>query len=184
VSFEGDMGKVLESVMCSEVLVDEDRFRKMIDEEIEEKRVPAYDAYTAETEAQRKKRVEKAKKEEKMALEMAAEMGVDKQLFSNGSSNKKKGSKGDGTDGLMALIQARQKQRSNDFFADLEAKYAPAPKKGKRGRAAMDEPPEEAFERTAQRAKKRAKGSKIVKGEEENEATAGATPKKKRAKRS
>jgi DnaJ family protein C protein 9 len=199
VSFEGDMEKVMESVMCCEVLEDEDRFRTLIDSEIDEKRVPGYDAYTAETPAQRKRRIDTAKKEEKMAMAMAAELGVENELFGNGDSAKKsggkKGKKSDGTEGLMALIQSRQKQRSNDFFADLEAKYAP--KKGKRARAAEEEPPEEAFERTAQRAKKRAKGTRGAKGlkaqaqaekddaeEEEEEPTVGASPRKKRVRRS
>lgn len=109
VSFEGDMEKVMESVMCCEVLTDEDRFRTLIDEEIEEKRVPAYDAYTSETTKQRKKRIEKAKKEEKLAMAMAAEMGVEKELFENGDKKGRKKSKGDSTDGLQALIQSRQK---------------------------------------------------------------------------
>jgi DnaJ homolog subfamily C member 9 len=171
------MDAVYEEVMLSNPIDDDDRFRAIIDEEIDAKRVEAYDSYVKETKASKRRRKESAKKEALEAEEAAKELGVAEQLFGNGESKKKGKAKNGESDttALAALIQQRQKQRGADFLADLEAKYAP--KKGtKRGkRPAEDEPPEEAFQRTADRAKK----SKIG-GAEENI----ASPRKsKRAKR-
>jgi DnaJ family protein C protein 9 len=161
VNNEGDMDGIFEEVMLSNPLEDEERFRKMIDEEIDEKRVEAYEAYIKESKTKRKKRVAEAKKEAKEAMQMAEELGVKDKLFgsSNASANKgKKGKKGEeDTSGLAALIQQRQKARAGNFLADLEAKYAPK-KKGKR--VAEDEPPEDAFVKTAQRVKKSSKSDK------------------------
>jgi DnaJ family protein C protein 9 len=147
------MDGIFEEVMLSNPLEDEDRFRAMIDEEIDEKRVEAYEAYIKESKTKRKKRVAEAKKEAKEAMQMAEELGVKDKLFGNGKGGAKKGKKGGGEDtsGLAALIQQRQKERSGNFLADLEAKYAPK-KKGKR--VMEDEPPEEAFEKTAKRSKR------------------------------
>lgn len=156
VNNEGDMDGIFEEVMLSNPLEDEDRFRKMIDEEIDEKRVEAYEAYVKETKTKRKKRVAEAKKEAKEAMQMAEELGVKDKLFGNGKGGAKKGKKGEvDTSGLAALIQQRQKERSGNFLADLEAKYAQPKKKGKR--VMEDEPPEEAFEATAKRSKKNQK---------------------------
>jgi DnaJ family protein C protein 9 len=152
VTFEGDMDGLFSEVMLSDPLEDEERFRAIIDEEIEEKRVEAYKAYTKESKATKKKRVQTAKKEAKEAEEMAKEMGIADKLFGNGKSRTKKDK--DDTSGLAALIQQRQQSRQTDFFADLEAKYAP---KGKNKRTADDEPPEEAFQRTASRRKSKEK---------------------------
>jgi DnaJ family protein C protein 9 len=158
VNGEGDMEAVFEQVMLSNPLDDEERFRKIIDDEIDEKRVEAYDKYVKETKASRKRRATNAKKEAAEALEMARELGVEKKLFGNGTSKKRKANDAeeepDYSD-LAALIQQRQKSRAGNFLADLEAKYA-SPKKGgkKSKRAAVEEPPEEAFQKTAERAKR------------------------------
>ena len=157
---EGDMEKIYEEVMLSDPLEDEDRFRKWIDDEIEAGRVEAYDAYSKEGKKGRQRRMKAAKKEREEAEEYAKELGVHDKLFGNGETNgdspKKKPKKGEeDIGGLAALIQQRNKERSKDFFADLEAKYAPKKsKKRKSGADEVDEPPEEAFDRTAKRAKK------------------------------
>lgn len=65
-----------------------------------------------------------------------------------------KKSKGDDESALKALIQQRQKGREESFLANLEAKYAPKAKKGRKRAQMEDEPPEEAFQKTAERAKK------------------------------
>ena len=44
------------------------------------------------------------------------------------------------------------KDRAQNFFDDLEAKYGGGSKKGKR--KAMEEPPEEAFQKNAKKGKK------------------------------
>lgn len=160
VEYEGDMDRIFEEVMLSEPLEDEERFRVIIDEQIEEKVVEAFDKYVKETKGSKKRRRDNAKKEAKEAEEAARELGVHEELFGNattgGAENKEKAKKGgkkkkeDDTSGLAALIRQRQATREGDFFANLEAKYAP--KKGKR--RAEEEPPEEAFQKTAERAKK------------------------------
>ncbi|KAL6249536.1 hypothetical protein RBB50_003389 [Rhinocladiella similis] len=152
---EGDMDAVFEGVMCSEVLVDEDRFRKIIDEAISKGEVQAYDTYTKEGKQSRERRKASAKKEEQEAREYAREMGLEDKLFGtkDGAKTKKKSKKGaDDTDALQALIQQRQQSRAQNFFDDLEAKYGGGSKKGKR--KGMDEPPEEAFQKNAKKGKK------------------------------
>ncbi|KIW12173.1 hypothetical protein PV08_09448 [Exophiala spinifera] len=165
---EGDMDLVFESVMCSEVLEDEDRFRKMIDDAISKGEVRAYDAYTKEGKQSRERRKASAKREEQEAREYARELGLGDDFFGtkDGSSTKKKKKKkkeeeedkkksknnkdaGD-TDALQALILQRQQSRAQNFFDDLEAKYGGGPKKGGK-RKAIDEPPEEAFQKNAKK---------------------------------
>jgi DnaJ family protein C protein 9 len=59
---------------------------------------------------------------------------------------------------LAALIGQRQQGRSDNFLADLEAKYAPKGKSKAGAKRGTEEPPEEAFARTeAGRKSKRAK---------------------------
>jgi DnaJ family protein C protein 9 len=168
VNGEGEMDYIFSHVMLSNPLEDEERFRAIIDAEIAEKRVEAYPAYVNETKTQKKRRVKEANKEAEEAAEMARELGVEDELF--GSDRKKSkgapagkkkqntaaGAENEDLGGLAALIQQRQKQRAGNFLADLEAKYAP--KSGKR-KAEDDEPPEEAFQKTADR-HKRNSGSK------------------------
>lgn len=163
---EGDLDAVFEHVMCSEVLVDEERFRKIIDDAIATAEVQAYAKYTKEGKKTREKRRARAKDEEQEAMELADELGVRDKLFGNGAkedaakkSRKKKtkgaDASGDGdTGGLMALIQQRQKSRAQNFFDDLEVKYGGgAAKKGGK-RKGEDEPPEEAFQKNAKKSRK------------------------------
>jgi DnaJ family protein C protein 9 len=56
------------------------------------------------------------------------------------------------------MIQQRNKGRSENFLDNLAEKYGAAPKKkGKKRAQSPDEPPEEAFERTAKRKTKKSK---------------------------
>jgi DnaJ family protein C protein 9 len=178
INSEGDMDAVYEEVMLSNPMDDDERFRAIIDAEIDAKRVEAYDTYVKESKASKRRRKENAKTEALEAEEAAKELGVHEQLFGNRESKKKAKakSKEPDTSGLAALIQQRQKQRQGDFFADLEAKYAPK-KSSKNGkRRAEEEPPEEAFQRTAERAKK----SKLRQAEDDD---ASSGRKAKRSKR-
>jgi DnaJ family protein C protein 9 len=178
INSEGDMDAVYEEVMLSNPVDDDERFRTIIDTEIEAKRVEAYHTYAKESKASKRRRKENAKKEAVEAEEAAKELGVHDQLFGNGDSKKKgKGkSRESDTSGLAAIIQQRQKQRQGDFFADLEAKYAPK-KSGSNGkRRAEDEPPEEAFQKTGERAKK----NKLRQSQEDDDS---GTRKAKRFKR-
>lgn len=147
---EGDMDALYETIMCSNVLDDDERFRGIIDEAIEKKDVPNYPAYAKETKAARKKRVQKAKVEEAEALELAEELGVKDKLFgkgSNGKTGQKIGKKTNDEDALKALIQQRQKGRAEGFIESLEAKYGGS----KRSKRKIDEPPEELFEKNAKK---------------------------------
>lgn len=143
---EGDMDSVYEQIMCSNVLEDDKRFRQIIDKAIKTKEVPGYDAYTQETKASKKRRVMAAKTEESEAMELAEELGVKDKLFGNGIKRK-----GNDEDALKALIQQRGQNRSDNFLANLEAKYGGGNKKSKRKES--DEPPEELFAKNAKKAK-------------------------------
>lgn len=148
---EGDMGKVYEHVMLSDMLVDEDRFRVIIDAAIKSGEVEVFKKYTDETEQSRKARLKRARKrkdrEAKEAEKAARELEEVEDNDGERAGKKQKaqaqpkmnGAMGD----LAALIQQRQHNRAENFFDSLEEKYAPKAKKGtKRPR---DEPSEEAF---------------------------------------
>lgn len=151
---EGDMDAVYEEIMCSNVLDDDERFRKIIDEAIKIKRVKSYSKYTKETQATKKKRAQKAKAEEAEAMELAEELGVKDKIFGSGAKGGKGRKKESSEDALMALIQQRQKGRAEAFMDDLEAKYGGGAKRSKRK---VDEPPEEMFQKNAKKSKSKAR---------------------------
>ena len=173
---KGKWDKIYSTVMLSEPLEDEDRFRGWIDEAIASGEVEGYKDYVGETERQREARMERARKfkqrEGKEAMAHAEKLGVKDKLFGNG---KKKES---GEDALAAMIRSRQAGRGN-FLDALEEKYAAKEKKGKRGKKRGSEnededggmPSEEAFQAAAAR----------LKGSKNGEASEGR--KAKRAKR-
>jgi DnaJ homolog subfamily C member 9 len=144
------MDKIYESVILSDVLADDERFREIIDEAIASKDVKAFPAYTKETKAARQSRVKAARAEAGEAEEYAKELGIHDKLF-----NKKKGKK-DSEDALAALIQRNQAGRAN-FLDNLAAKYGATskPKKGKKRAAEEEEPSEEAFQAAAARLKRK-----------------------------
>jgi DnaJ family protein C protein 9 len=154
---EGKMTKLYKNVMLSDPADDEERFRGIIDAAIESGEVEGYEAYTEESENSRKKRVDAARKrkekEAKEAEKHAADLGIGKDLKKKGKKEKD-GGMGD----LAALIGQRQQGRSDNFLADLEAKYAPKGKAKAGAKRATDEPPEEAF--AATEAGRRSKRSK------------------------
>jgi len=144
--FEGDMDKVYETVMLSDVLEDDERFRKIIDAAIKAKEVPAFPKYTKETKKTREARVKAAKKEAEEADKLAKELGVYEKLRGTGKKSKK-----DTEADLAALIQARQASRM-DALDRLAEKYGAIPKavKGSKKRSAKDLEPdisEEEFQR-------------------------------------
>ena len=145
---EGNMNGVYARVMLSDVLVDEERFRGIIDAAIESGEVEAFRRYTHETEKSRKGRIARARKEREREAEEAEEAleEEDAEEAEAGGKAKKAKSKEKSNGGmgdLAALIQQRQQGRAENFFDSLEEKYAPKGKKG--SKRAMDEPPEEAF---------------------------------------
>ncbi|KAL1297195.1 hypothetical protein AAFC00_004765 [Neodothiora populina] len=155
--FEGDMDQVYEYVMVSNPADDDERFRDILNAAIEEGGIESFPTFTKETKKSIKARIKAAKDEGNEAEEYAKELGVHDQLFTK-NNPKKSGKKSDrgSEDALAALIQQRQKGRSDNFLADLEAKYAaPSRKKnGKKRAEPLDEPPEEAFQATAKKSRK------------------------------
>ena len=158
---EGDMDAVYETVMLSNVVEDDERFRKIINKAIKKGEVKGYDAYTKETKKKRKDRLRAAKAETAEAEEYAKELGVHDELFQDGAGDggaakgkKGKKKKGNSEDALAALIKRNQQTRES-FLDQLEEKYAPQ-SKSKRGkkRPVDEEPSEEAFQAAAARLKK------------------------------
>ncbi|OTA59568.1 DnaJ domain-containing protein [Hypoxylon sp. EC38] len=154
---KGNMDKIYESVMLSDVLEDDERFRAIIDEAIANKDVPAFKAYTKESKKSKEARIKAAKQESTEAEEYAKELGVHDKLF--GNKNKKDGkgkSKAESSeDALAALIRNNQK-RQGDFLDNLAAKYGatPSTKRGKKRAILEEEPSEEAFQAAAARLKR------------------------------
>ncbi|KAI1768595.1 DnaJ domain-containing protein [Hypoxylon sp. FL1150] len=153
--YKGKMDKIYESVLLSDVLEDDERFRKIIDEAIASEDVPAFKAYTHESKKSKEARVKAARAEGTEAEEYAKELGVHDKLFGSKSRKEGMGKKGSSEDDLAALIRRNQQGRSN-FLDNLEAKYgAPtSSKKGKKRAVPDDEPSEEAFQAAAARLKK------------------------------
>ena len=172
--YKGNLNKIFETIMLSEVLEDEERFRVIIDAAIEKGEVDAYKDYVNEPESKRRQRWENASKEADEAKEYARELGIYEPVFGTGEKTverKTKKSKQNGApagESLMALIQNRQKRRaeqSSDFLDRLEEKYAGQDKKGKAKRKkVVEEPPEELFENN----RKRGKAAKGAEGNAKN----------------
>ncbi|TKA77948.1 hypothetical protein B0A49_03627 [Cryomyces minteri] len=180
---KGNMDVVYEEVMLSNVEVDDDRFRSLIDAAISSGEVESYKKYTHETKASRKTRLNGGGKEAEEAMQHAKDIGIYDKVFgaesaaneedgdvaANSKGKGKRRTKLDSENALAALIQRRQKNRGEDFLANLEAKYAPNSKRAKGKKRARDvedkdeerdmgEPPEEAFAATEAR-RSAAKGS-------------------------
>ncbi|KAF2130656.1 DnaJ-domain-containing protein [Dothidotthia symphoricarpi CBS 119687] len=168
---KGNLNAIYELVMLSDILVDDDRFRQILDEEIEKGTIESCPAYAKENDETRQKAKDAEKKrredwDKRQAAEEKA--GKSKGKADSKAKSKKKG--GDDMAGLAALIQQRQKQRAGGFFDQLEAKYAPKPRGSKRATPMdMDEPPEEAFQAMADRAKKQKRSSRTKKAKDEDE---------------
>ncbi|KAF2203366.1 DnaJ-domain-containing protein [Delitschia confertaspora ATCC 74209] len=148
--YNGKLDKIYDNVMLSDILEDDDRFRQIIQEEIDKGTVQAYSAFKKITDASREKKKEEERKRrakfDEHQLEKTIKQGNKGKFKPKNHSGKK-----DDLSGLAALIQSRQQARSGNIFAHLEEKYAG---KGK-GRAAMpaDEPPEELFQKNAEKMK-------------------------------
>lgn len=139
---KGDMDRVYESVMLSNVLDDDERFRGIIDKAIADGEVKKWKKYTEEPEEKKKQRLKRAQAEAEEAEELAKELDVK-------GKKRKRAAKPDLND-LAALIQKRQGTRAASFLDQLEAKYATGKGK-KRAAGVRDEPPEEAFAANAAR---------------------------------
>jgi DnaJ family protein C protein 9 len=166
---KGSLSVIYELVMLSDILEDDDRFRKILDEEIASGNIKSLPAYEKETDAtrQKAKNVERKRRDDYDKQEAQKKNGEPANSKATGKAKPK--SKKGGVDdmaGLAALIQQRQKSRAGNFFDQLEDKYAPKSRGSKRS-TPMDEPPEEMFE--ANRAKKPKRSTRAKKAKDENE---------------
>lgn len=152
---EGDLDLVYQSVMLSNVLDDDARFRAIIDQAIASGEVASYKAYSEESEKSRQRRKKQAQREAKEAEKHGRELEAKKKKASKAS-----GGPPGGEDDLLAIISKRQQQRGQGFLAQLEEKYAPG--HGKK-RGPPDEPSEEAFAAVNARKKSKAKPKKASK---------------------
>ncbi|EME84766.1 uncharacterized protein MYCFIDRAFT_187646 [Pseudocercospora fijiensis CIRAD86] len=132
---KGDMVRLYEVVILSDMLEDEERFRKIIDGAIGKGEVEEYKKYAQESESARQKRLERARKQKEREAKEAEE--VEEELKETNKRKKGKKSKDADLGDLAAMIQKRQQDRAGDFLDRLEQKYG--------GGGGMNEPPEEAF---------------------------------------
>lgn len=169
-SSKGNLNTVFRTVMLSNPLDDEERFRGYIDMAIANGEVEAYEAYTSEPARKREHRHEDARREGKEAENYARQLGLYEELF-EGKPGKRKNGTGHDESGLAALIQQQSKGRASNFLDKLEAKYANGAQHTKKGKRRLgSEPPEKAFAKTAARARKRkSDGSKTKDDEGERE---------------
>ncbi len=156
---KGNMTKIYEVVMHSNMLEDDERFRRLIDEAIENGELLRYKRYTDETEEKRAQRLEKARVRAEREAKEAEEHAKELDLAKRGAGKRKSGSKSNGKkveDDLVALIQQKHANRGSAFLEELEAKYVnqDQPRGKKRTHRVNDEPPEEAFAAMAERSKK------------------------------
>ena len=171
---KGNLHAVYELVMLSDILEDDDRFRQILDEEIQNGTIESYPKYAKETDVTRQKAKDAERKRredfEKRQAKETEEEDDDESPKPKGKAKSKPKKKSPGDIGdLAALIQQRQKSRAGNFFDQLEAKYAPKSRGSKRS-TPMDEPSEEAFQATAARKKQKSNGrSKKARAEDEDE---------------
>lgn len=163
---EGDMDQLYEMVILSDVIEDDARFRKIIDQAIESRDVPAFKAYVNESSKKRSARTKRAKAEATEAEEYAKELNVADKLFGKLSSKQGKvAGKDSSEDALAALIQKRQQDRrqdASDFLDGVAERWGATASKGKKGkkRAVEEEPSEEAFQAAAAKLGKAKKSKK------------------------
>ncbi|KAL9047314.1 MAG: hypothetical protein Q9214_000073 [Letrouitia sp. 1 TL-2023] len=179
----GKLNGVYASVMLSNPLEDEDRFRAYIEAAIEAGGVEAYDKFVNEPKRSKEARMRKARCEAKEAEKEAAGNERYQSIFGKknggggGSKDAANGHQANKEMGLAELIQARNKGRAATFLDSLEQKYA-----GKKGtkRGKEDEPPEEAFQRNVVPGREK-KTKRSVEGMEERFAGTGKKRRKTEA---
>ncbi|CAF0724411.1 unnamed protein product [Didymodactylos carnosus] len=114
----GDMDQIFERHLLTR-LDDEQRLREMLDKMIEEKEIPAFDAYTKESKTKRDKRHRKLTKEAVEAEKLMKELNI-----------------GQDDASLTQAIQMRQQEREknrDNFFDQLLNKYGGNKKTSKKG---------------------------------------------------
>ena len=149
--YKGNMNRIYETVMLSNVLEDDERIRKIIDEAIANEDIEAFPKYTNETQRSKQARIRAAQREAEEAEELAEEEGLRDKLR---GKKAKKDSMGD----LAALIQQRQASRGN-AFDHIAEKYGAKPNKKRSAKEAEPNISDEQFEalqaKMASKAKKK-----------------------------
>lgn len=157
--------------MLSDVLVDDDRYRRILDDGISKGTIESYSTYERENKDERRQRakeVERKRREDYDKRQAKKEETHASKGTTNGNPKaKSKKSGGDDMAGLAALIQQRQKARAGNFFDSLEAKYAPKSQGSKRS-TPMEEPSEEMFQANRTKKAKKNGGSKNAQKDEED----------------
>jgi DnaJ family protein C protein 9 len=141
---KGDLDVVFENVLHSDITVDEERFRSIIQHAIDKKEVPAYKRFTKETEKDKKKRLKAAQQEAVEAEELAKELGLGKKHKSE--------------DSLALLIKQRGEKRFGSLIDSLEEKYGGGSGRNKKNK--RNGPSEEEFE-AIQKSLKRKAATKV-----------------------
>lgn len=120
---KGDMDVIFENVIHTDVLKDDERIRKIIQDAIDAKEVKAYPKFVKEGAASKKRRRKAAESEAAEAEALAEELGLNKAKKANKSGNDE--------DALALMIKKRGEDRFNSMISNLEAKYGGASKKKK-----------------------------------------------------
>lgn len=113
----GNMDDIYESVMLSNVLEDDTRFRKIIEDALHAGEIKPFLGYENESKKSKTDRIKVAKKEAREAEQYAKELGVHGKLF--GKQKSKEDSEAD----LAALIKGRMKHRTEAMIEAMEQKY-------------------------------------------------------------
>ncbi|RHZ57090.1 DnaJ domain protein [Aspergillus thermomutatus] len=163
----GDMDRVYESVMLSNVLDDDERFRTIIDKAIAEGKVEGYKKYTDEPAKKRQARIKRAQQEAKEAEELAKVLEEKKKTkteHKEKAMKKTKSKKISDLGDLAAVIKQRQANRMESLIGRWQTEALTLEEGGskrQKRKAVFEEPPEEAFAATAARqASKKKKKSK------------------------
>ncbi|KAF2651328.1 DnaJ-domain-containing protein [Lophiostoma macrostomum CBS 122681] len=168
--FGGNLDAIYESVMLSDILEDDDRFRSILAEEIEKgnlESLPAYERSNTEAAREKSKAAERKRREKFHKKHGTPAEAAKKAKAEQGRKKQQPSSMGD----LAAIIQSRQRARGNiDTLADhIAAKYASKPGSKKRASALDDMPSEEAFQATREKMNKRLKKDIDASAEEDGE---------------
>lgn len=137
VSSNGNMASIFEAIPFSNMLEDEERFRKHIWELIEAGEVKKYRAFANESPSNQTKRMKKAKREATEAAQAAKSIKAKRAT--------------QGQHDLGSILAKRSKHRAAQFDSFV-AKYT-------NGQDMADEPDEEAFQQAAARVQQRARPS-------------------------
>ena len=114
---KGNLHAIYELVMLSDILVDDDRFRQILDEEISKGTIESYPTYARETDATRQKAKDAEQKRREDYDKRQAQKETEGGKTAGKPKAKSKKKDAGGMADLAALIQQRQKSRAGNFFS-------------------------------------------------------------------